>query len=102
MSQYYISFGIITIALDIIENLQISHSAAWIGVTNIVGGVWKNIDNGSNVTYFNWAPGEPQNNTYPLCVRIKTDGLWYSGPCYDWWSAYLCSVPGSGETGSKK
>ena len=62
-----------------------------------MGGVWRNVYDGSNTTYFNWAPGEPQNGNYPSCVRMKEDGMWYTGPCYDWWYGYFCGVPESGE-----
>ena len=73
----------------------------WIGITNIVGGVWRNLDDGKIPAFFNWASGEPKNVTYPLSAYMHGDGLWHTTHLYD--SGYfLCSVPGSGETSSEK
>lgn len=72
----------------------------WAGVSNIMGGIWKNVDDGNNITFANWASGEPVNSSYPLCLCMLKSGLWRSLHCYES-SYYLCAVPGSGsgETG---
>ncbi|KAE9555544.1 hypothetical protein FO519_001215 [Halicephalobus sp. NKZ332] len=67
----------------------------WVGVSNMLDSVWKNVDDGSNATFFNWAPDALQGGTYPLCVYINNDGVWYSNYCYVGYY-YLCGLPESG------
>ncbi|KAE9547591.1 hypothetical protein FO519_009198 [Halicephalobus sp. NKZ332] len=70
----------------------------WVGVSNIMGGIWKTVDDGNNITFANWASGEPVNSSYPLCACIYDSGLWRTLYCH-LTAQYLCAVPGSGETG---
>ncbi|KAE9546616.1 hypothetical protein FO519_010172, partial [Halicephalobus sp. NKZ332] len=61
----------------------------WIGANNIEGPGWTNID-GSNVTYFDWAPGEPADSTG--CVSVDLKGLWYNDDCFSNYG-YVCEFP---------
>ncbi|KAE9547678.1 hypothetical protein FO519_009108, partial [Halicephalobus sp. NKZ332] len=54
----------------------------WIGVTNLTGNGWHNIDDDSNIAYFDWAFGEPRNSTHEQCVTIDMNGLWYNEECF--------------------
>ena len=63
----------------------------WIGTNNVGGTGWTNID-GSNVTYFNWASGEPKNVTGNGCVSVDLKGLWYNDDCFTTYP-YVCEVP---------
>ena len=67
-------------------------SYPYIGVTRLVGDVWKNVDDGRNTTFFNWAKKEPKNDTDINCVYMKPDGYWYSAQCRDTWR-YICGLP---------
>ncbi|KAE9547066.1 hypothetical protein FO519_009722 [Halicephalobus sp. NKZ332] len=72
----------------------------WIGVTNLLGGTWKNIDDGSNITFSNWAPGQPTNDKNSSCAAIDTQGLWFNENC-EAAPLFVCGVPSDGsETGT--
>ncbi|KAE9546849.1 hypothetical protein FO519_009939 [Halicephalobus sp. NKZ332] len=48
-----------------------STSGYWIGVSEINGSGWQNIDDGSKTTFSHWAPGEPANQTESNgCVSV--------------------------------
>lgn len=71
---------------------NVTYQRFWIGVNNISGTGWTNLD-GSNVTYFNWASGEPANSTPTNgCVSVDLRGSWYNDDCYNI-TAYVCEVP---------
>ena len=79
--------------LDIIKSVEgSSNGGFWLGATNMLGEVWKNLRDGSNVTFFNWAPGSPQNGLYPLCAYLQKDGLWRSDYCHKSYY-YVCGFP---------
>ena len=58
-------------------------SRFWIGVNNTNGAGWKNVDDGSDTFYFDWANGEPVNSTgsSDRCVSVDFKGFWYSEDC---------------------
>jgi len=54
----------------------------WIGVTDLFGNGWQNIDDGSPISYTDWAPGEPNNSTSQGgCVSMDLLGYWYNDNC---------------------
>lgn len=62
-----------------------------IGVTKLLGNVWKNIDDGSNTTFFNWGPEEPSNTTGYDCVAVNPSGIWMNDLCDEWF--FICGFP---------
>ncbi|KAE9546831.1 hypothetical protein FO519_009957, partial [Halicephalobus sp. NKZ332] len=65
----------------------------WIGITSLLGGGWKNIDDGSNTTYFDWASGEPADSLGSNgCTSVDMEGLWYNDDCFNIYP-YVCEVP---------
>ncbi|KAE9547857.1 hypothetical protein FO519_008932 [Halicephalobus sp. NKZ332] len=69
----------------------------WIGVNNVGGNGWTNMD-GSNATYFDWAPEEPANSTGSNgCVSVNMKGLWYNDDCFTNYP-YVCGVSELGVT----
>ncbi|KAE9546431.1 hypothetical protein FO519_010357, partial [Halicephalobus sp. NKZ332] len=67
----------------------------WIGVNNVGGNGWTDM-NGSNATFFNWAPGEPANSTGSNgCVSVSLNGTWYNDDCFTNYP-YVCGVPDPG------
>ena len=65
-----------------------------------MGGIWKNIDDGQNATYFNWAAGQPWKDPDHQFVSIDSQGYWYSGYTSDQYFQYVCEVSEIAETGS--
>ncbi|KAE9547845.1 hypothetical protein FO519_008942 [Halicephalobus sp. NKZ332] len=79
-------------------SLNQNSSRFWIGVSDLSNGEWKNIDDGSNTTYFDWAPGEPSNSTGSTgCVSVDIKGLWHNDDCFTSYS-FVCEVPEVGVT----
>ena len=68
----------------------------WIGVTNFLGDVWRNIDDGANITFSNWASGYPTSNSDQSCATIGDNGFWYNNVCNGWTPLFFCGVPGDG------
>ena len=66
-------------------------SRFWIGISNINGNGWQNIDDGSATNFFDWASGEPQNTTGNGCVSMDTTGKWYNDDCFNNYS-FACGV----------
>ena len=85
--------------LDLISAIY-PNQRIWIGVTRLVGRIWKNVDDGENTTYFNWATGQPWTDPDHQCVSIDFQGYWYSGYGCDTYSQYVCGVHEVSETGS--
>ncbi|KAE9547683.1 hypothetical protein FO519_009105 [Halicephalobus sp. NKZ332] len=64
----------------------------WIGVTNLSGNGWKNIDDNSSTTFFDWAPREPNNSiSQGGCLLADTLGYWYNSDCYNYYP-FVCEV----------
>ncbi|KAE9547101.1 hypothetical protein FO519_009688 [Halicephalobus sp. NKZ332] len=81
-----------------LSNTNETFSRYWIGVNDIAGTGWTNIDDGSNITYFDWAPGEPSNLTGSNgCVSVDLKGLWHNDDCFTNYS-FVCEVPELGAT----
>ena len=66
----------------------------------MVGGIWKNIDDAKNATYFNWASEEPYDYPGCNCVNIDSQGYWHTYYACNVKFYYICGIPGTGETGS--
>ncbi|KAE9550143.1 hypothetical protein FO519_006630, partial [Halicephalobus sp. NKZ332] len=65
----------------------------WIGVDDLLGSGWTNIDDGSQTKYFSWAVGEPVNDTHGSgCVYMSLTGDWYNGNCFNA-LPFVCEVP---------
>ena len=66
-----------------------------------MGGIWKNTDDGTNITFSNWAVGYPDNSGNEACARITDTGVWVTSACSDNHPPrFLCGVHGDGsETG---
>ncbi|KAE9547157.1 hypothetical protein FO519_009631, partial [Halicephalobus sp. NKZ332] len=76
-----------------VGSLNQTSSRFWIGANNLSGAGWKNIDDNSNVTYFDWASGEPGNLTESNgCVSVDLHGLWYNDDCFANYS-FVCEIP---------
>ena len=72
----------------------------YLGIANTMGGVWKNVDDGQNITYANWASGEPKTD-HSYCAIMNGNGQWKTSWCYSGYSN-VCgfSRVTSSETGS--
>ncbi|KAE9548110.1 hypothetical protein FO519_008678 [Halicephalobus sp. NKZ332] len=79
---------------DAVFGQQTSKLNLWIGVNNTNGAGWKNVDDGSDTTYFDWGNGEPNNSTgnYDRCVSMNLTGLWHSEDCTKQYY-FFCGVP---------
>ncbi|KAE9547088.1 hypothetical protein FO519_009700, partial [Halicephalobus sp. NKZ332] len=76
-----------------LSNTNETFSRYWIGVNDIAGTGWTNIDDGSNITYFDWASGESANSTESNgCVSVDLKGLWHNDDCFTSYS-FVCEVP---------
>ncbi|KAE9547201.1 hypothetical protein FO519_009587 [Halicephalobus sp. NKZ332] len=64
----------------------------WIGVTNVLDGVWRNIDDGTNITYSNWDTGYPVNNSDYACVHVTNTGVWINADCNKSRPLFVCGV----------
>lgn len=68
----------------------------WLGGSDFGhDGVWSRVQaNGGDVelSYTNWAKGQPDGSTKEDCLEIWTSGLWNDAPC-EHEKAYACSVP---------
>ena len=53
----------------------------YIGMTNSVGGVWRNIDDGQDATFFRWQNGPSWTPVYPLCAVFYSNGSWVGADC---------------------
>ncbi|KAE9547564.1 hypothetical protein FO519_009224 [Halicephalobus sp. NKZ332] len=62
----------------------------WIGVDNILGDGWRNVDDGSNIIFDNWAQNEPSNDSN-ACVSVDKEGMWYNDNCSNNYP-YICGV----------
>lgn len=70
----------------------------WIGITQLLGNQWTNIDDGSSANFFDWGSGEPSNSTNQVgCVSVDTSGYWYDDNCFKDLS-YACEIPEEGST----
>ena len=65
----------------------------FVAATNVLDGKWLNVEDGSNVTYFNWKDGEPNLDNPPHGVNIDSDGLWSTYPAYKYSNQFICGVP---------
>ncbi|KAE9548490.1 hypothetical protein FO519_008293, partial [Halicephalobus sp. NKZ332] len=64
----------------------------WIGINDVDGNGWQNVDDGSKSTFFHWASGEPSNTTNPgECVSMDVSGYWYNDNCLNNLS-YICGI----------
>lgn len=60
-------------------------------MNNVGGTGWTNVD-GSNATYFDWAPEEPANSTGSNgCVSVDLKGLWHNDDCFNVYP-YVCEI----------
>ncbi|KAE9546749.1 hypothetical protein FO519_010039 [Halicephalobus sp. NKZ332] len=75
-----------------------TNNCYFIGVTNLVGGVWRNVDDGNLTNFFNWASKEPKNGILPLRIHMNKDALWRSDH-FSSYCRYICGIPGAGTTG---
>ncbi|KAE9547233.1 hypothetical protein FO519_009555 [Halicephalobus sp. NKZ332] len=82
---------------DLIRIANLSRPVG-IGVTRLLGGIWRNVDDGTNTTYFNWGVEQPNNITGCNCAYIYSNDIWAAGVCENV-NYYACGVPGTGETG---
>ncbi|KAE9551067.1 hypothetical protein FO519_005734 [Halicephalobus sp. NKZ332] len=48
----------------------------WIGITEMVGGVWRNVDDGKEATYFNWEEHYPMDTPVWNAIHCNADGYW--------------------------
>ncbi|KAE9555546.1 hypothetical protein FO519_001217 [Halicephalobus sp. NKZ332] len=80
-----------TFIADVIQKSGIN-DGFFLGVTDLFGGIWRNLDDGSEIAFTNWAPGFPPNSSDPLCVHINGDGLWRTENCVVNYH-YLCGIP---------
>ncbi|KAE9555556.1 hypothetical protein FO519_001227 [Halicephalobus sp. NKZ332] len=71
-----------------------SDSNFFFGMTNMVGEIWKNVNDGSNMTFSNWITGSTPMGNYPLCAYLQGNGGWGSVHCH-YQLAYMCGVPDS-------
>ena len=55
---------------------------------------WIYLSDGSNVTYFNWASGQPYlyNDPMTCVVRYRGTGLWYTRSCTSYYG-FFCQHP---------
>lgn len=72
-------------------------SRYWIGVNNLEGNGWQNIDDNSTPTFFDWANGEPGTSIINSCVVVDTKGYWYHEDCFASHS-FVCEVSEVGVT----
>ncbi|KAE9547027.1 hypothetical protein FO519_009761, partial [Halicephalobus sp. NKZ332] len=62
----------------------------WIGVDNILGDGWRNVDDRSNIIFDNWAQNEPSNDSN-ACVSVDKEGMWYNDNCSNDYP-YICGA----------
>ena len=60
----------------------------------MVGEAWKNINDGSDVTFSNWGTGMAPVGNYPLCGYVDATGSWASVHCHHQLPS-LCGIPDS-------
>ena len=70
-----------------------SYSRFWVGTTRLVGGVWRNIDDGKNTTFFDWMNGEPESDKGYDCALMNNQGLWFAYYCTYSRYCFFCGVP---------
>ena len=64
----------------------------WIGITTLSGDEWKNIDDTSNTTYFNWVSEKSTNAVGSAkCISMDLTGTWYDDDCLNKYS-YICGI----------
>lgn len=52
-----------------------------IGVANTMGGAWKSLEDGQEITYSHWVSGEPSTHNFSLCAVINSRGYWSITGC---------------------
>ncbi|KAE9550511.1 hypothetical protein FO519_006285 [Halicephalobus sp. NKZ332] len=68
-------------------------SRYWIGVNDLTDRRWRNIDDNSLTTYFDWASRQPVSQTGSNgCVSVDLHGRWYNDDCFNNYP-YVCEVP---------
>ncbi|KAE9548491.1 hypothetical protein FO519_008294 [Halicephalobus sp. NKZ332] len=71
---------------------EIHISKYWVGVSDITGKGWENIDDGSKTAFFNWEHKEPSSASGQRgCVSMDISGYWYSNDCSNN-LPYVCGV----------
>ena len=65
-----------------------------IGITNIIGDTWRNIDNSKPAHFFEWDKEEPNNSIShrPGCIRINSQSNWATYPAFNSKSKYICGL----------
>ena len=77
--------GWLAVPDDATENNYIGSlisSETWMGLTDSASeGTWIRSDNGEVATYYNWSPGEPNNDGNQDCVKLYTTYRWDDDYC---------------------
>lgn len=58
----------------------------------MIGGVWKNVDDGNNTVFFDWASGQPTTGIGYDCALMNAQGYWYTAGCNSYYY-FICGLP---------
>uniref|UniRef100_A0A914D3N5 C-type lectin domain-containing protein n=1 Tax=Acrobeloides nanus TaxID=290746 RepID=A0A914D3N5_9BILA len=81
---------------NVYENYFITSNSVgtpWIGAIWVSNGINYTWSDGHNITYSNWAAGQP--NAYNWCTKLLPNGTWTNESCIGY-NNYICQIPPNG------